>query len=300
MLGDELGGLIAQLPRGLIMMTCVAGGLWLALMVYFAVIRPARRRAREAAERAAMPPPPSFVPYTGDTLTAPAASAAAELPDLDLLMHGHAPTPRRLGDVDVELSDGSIISATEVLVVLRDSRDGSLLLQSAGVAHSATERTPSRAVLESVLAELRQKLPSAPAASAPPAEPSAAPRPASTAEVPRVVPPPPVAGGVMPGDLPKFSDMRDEIKSRGAFRPYKSEMPPIPELNIPAAIEAYLQYKKSYSPEFAKRSIHVHAAPGGGVRIEVEGRYYDAVGDVEDADVRAFLQATIEEWQSRQ
>jgi hypothetical protein len=94
--------------------------------------------------------------------------------------------------------------------------------------------------------------------------------------------------------------MKDEIKSRGAFRASKSEMPPIPELNIPAAIEAYLQYKKQFSPEYAQRSIHVLPAMGGGVRIEVDGTYYESVGDVADNDIRAFLQATIQEWQKRQ
>jgi hypothetical protein len=36
------------------------------------------------------------------------------------------------------------------------------------------------------------------------------------------------------------------------------------------------------------------------VRIQVDDKFYDAVGDVADAEVRAFLSATIQEWQDRQ
>jgi hypothetical protein len=74
----------------------------------------------------------------------------------------------------------------------------------------------------------------------------------------------------------------------------------IPELDIAGAIETYLQHKLAQTPEYAGRKIHVHSAPGGGVRIQVDESFYDAVGDVTDAGVREFLSATIQEWQDRQ
>jgi hypothetical protein len=326
MLGDELGGLISQLPVPLIAMVCIGGGLWLAALVFFAFIRPNRVKRRKAAEQA-VEAPPAFVPYTAPAV--PAASAA-ELPDLDLLMNAEpAPEPvratqtapsvqatgaRRLSSVDVKLADGNMIHAQETLIVLRDPRDGKLIVQMSDTGHKSLDGG-IRAGFMDLMRELGQMAtatspaPAAAPVSAPPLESPAAvefvpavPVQAAPVAPPMVsaAPPSPSGTGAMPGDLPKYSEMKDEIKSRGAFRASKSEMPPIPELNIPAAIEAYLQYKKQFSPEYAQRSIHVLPAMGGGVRIEVDGTYYESVGDVADNDIRAFLQATIQEWQKRQ
>ena len=52
-------------------------------------------------------------------------------------------------------------------------------------------------------------------------------------------------------------------------------------------------------PDYQGRSIHVHPSPDGGVTIEVDGQYFDAVGDVTDDKVRALLSQTIQEWQTR-
>ncbi len=322
MLGEELGGLLSQLPVPLIVMTCTAGLLWLGALVYFAVIRPNRVKRRKAAEQAAEVAP-AFVPYTAPAM--PAASAA-DLPDLDLLTSAE-PAPvraastapafaasaapaagaRRLSSVDVKLSDGNTVHAQEALIVLRDPRDGRLIVQMSDTGHKSLDGSLRPGFLE-LMRELGQM---ATAVSAAPAAVEAAPLESPAADVVPVqavpvappvmsaAPPTPGGTGVMPGDLPRYSEMKDEIKSRGAFRAAKSEMPPVPELNIPAAIEAYLQYKKQFSPEYAQRSIHVLPAPGG-VRIEVDGTYFDSVGDVADPDVRAFLQATIQEWQKRQ
>ena len=101
-----------------------------------------------------------------------------------------------------------------------------------------------------------------------------------------------------PGDLPKFK-MPDgpPVKPKRGQRPVAE---PIPEINIAASIEAFLQHKLSMTPQYATRSIHVRPASHGGVAIEVDGKFYESVGEVEDAAVRAFLSATIEEWQARQ
>ena len=92
--------------------------------------------------------------------------------------------------------------------------------------------------------------------------------------------------------------MPDTIEPpRRGRRRHASE--PIPEINIAAAIEAFLQYRLPTSP-LAGRSIHVLGAPGGGLNITVDGRAYEAVSEVDDGEVRAYLQAIIEEWQARQ
>lgn len=65
-------------------------------------------------------------------------------------------------------------------------------------------------------------------------------------------------------------------------------------------IEELLQYRLTLNPAMAQRSIHVHSTPEGGVRIEVDGRIYEGVGEVEDAEARAFIQGVIREWEARQ
>ena len=101
----------------------------------------------------------------------------------------------------------------------------------------------------------------------------------------------------MPGDLPSFKldDNPFERPKRGK----KLDLKPVPELNIAGAIEAYLQYKISHTPDYQSRSIHIYPSPDGGVSIEVDGLFYDSVGDIPDNDTREFIAGAIQEWQER-
>jgi len=114
-------------------------------------------------------------------------------------------------------------------------------------------------------------------------------------------PPPPTVDGTMPGDLPSFKLDDNPLKSekKGRFST-KTEAEPVPELDLAAAIETYLQYKLQHTPNYAGRNIHIHGTPSGAIRIQVDDNYYDFVDEVADTNVRAFLQATIAEWQDRQ
>ena len=87
------------------------------------------------------------------------------------------------------------------------------------------------------------------------------------------------------------------VKPKRGQRPVAE---PIPEINIAEAIESFLQHKLAQSPEYGERSIHVRPALHGGVTIEVDGAFYEAVGEVADEEVREYLTATIAEWQARQ
>jgi hypothetical protein len=135
-----------------------------------------------------------------------------------------------------------------------------------------------------------------------PASPPAPPPPPAPVPVQPPAPPrPAMAAPPAPGDLPRFSlPSEPEAAPRFGRRPKKPTNEPIPEINIAGAIEAYLQHRIAQTPEWRGRSLHVSPAPGGGVTIEVDGRFYERVSEVEDAAARAFLQATIDEWQSRQ
>lgn len=118
----------------------------------------------------------------------------------------------------------------------------------------------------------------------------------SSATPPRVT-----SAAPAPGDLPRFNlPTTSEPSPRFGRRPKKPSDEPIPEINIAGAIEAYLQHTMSQRPEWQGRSLHITPAPDGGVKIEVDGTFYERVDDVTDADARQFLAATIAEWQSRQ
>ena len=64
-------------------------------------------------------------------------------------------------------------------------------------------------------------------------------------------------------------------------------------------IEELLQQRLSANPELTHRSIHIHSTAGGGIEVEVDGRFYDSVGDVSDVEVQSFLQDVIREWEAR-
>jgi hypothetical protein len=100
-----------------------------------------------------------------------------------------------------------------------------------------------------------------------------------------------------PGVLPSFKldDMPLEKPQRGK----KYTPKPVPELDIARSIESFIQFKIANLGLFPGRSIHIHPAPDGGVSIEVDGKFYDAVGDVGDLPVREFLAASIQEWQDQ-
>lgn len=320
-MGSDLSDFIAQIPIGPIIMFCGSGILIVIAMV--GIIQ-GRARKERAARQAQVP---SFV---GD-------AEPVDLPELDMLAPVTAEKPRsdvlpisptrttRKGMYTVNLNDGSSAEAVEVLTVLRDVVDGGLIVQMGDRAYRSVAH--DEALKNSFLKVMRElsfivkttpmESPETEEAIQPEPEPEE-PTPlrdlvtppaeaktlAAEPDKPKVspVPPPPTTPeGAMPGDLPRFSlDERPAAPKRGGLlRRGKLELEPVPELNIAGAIEAYLQHKLKYTSDYSGRSIHVHPAPGGGVSIEVDGRFFDAVNDVDDPTVRTFLQETIQEWQQR-
>ena len=65
-------------------------------------------------------------------------------------------------------------------------------------------------------------------------------------------------------------------------------------------IEELLQYRLTLSPELKHRSIHIRPGIGGAILIEVDGEFFDGVGDIIDGAVSEFIQSTIREWEARQ
>jgi hypothetical protein len=223
----------------------------------------------------------------------------------------------RKGTFTITPKDGSSTEAVEVMAILRDVMDGTLLIQMGESTYQNINSNPEfKERFSKLMREVGQMVTKtsahAPVAATPepetsvaPSEPDAVPSTTETMQgnepsflLPKAAaaPPPPVTPGVkLPGDLPSFKLSDNPMKKikRG------EELPPVPEINIAGAIEAYLQHKISVTPQYAGRSIHIYPAPGGGVSIEVDGKYFEAVSDVIDVPVREFLSDTITEWQER-
>jgi hypothetical protein len=182
-----------------------------------------------------------------------------------------------------------------VLHVLRDPRDGRLMVEINGTAYRTFIGEPdAKETFVTTMRELSNVVVKADDNPPQPDETPAAPPPPRPRHS---APPPPVSTeGDMPGDLPSYR-MEDNLRPS---RTGRYESTPVPDLNIANAIEAYLQHKLKHTPEYAGLNLHVQSAPGGGVRIQVGDRYYEAVSDIEDDDIREFLSETIQEWQSRQ
>lgn len=70
-------------------------------------------------------------------------------------------------------------------------------------------------------------------------------------------------------------------------------------LSMAEQIDEVLQGLLARQPDLAGRSIHIRNAMDGGVRIEVDGRSFDGVGDITDAEARSVIQAAIQEWERR-
>lgn len=254
------------------------------------------------------------------------SAPVGDLPELDLLLgnapglsnepvpapRSEPPGPRPAPTPISAPVNGPLDSAAEVMTILRGD-DNRLLVRIDGQLYSATVPITDAGMRKSFsgtireLVKLATDMPTPP--KAPPAPPKPIPEPAASAPAmptaephkpaepkPAASTPPAARTGEVPGDLPMFRQMASEpLKFRGG-KPKQA----VPEIAVGSAIEAYLQYRLQHAPDFTERSIHVHNAVGGGVTIEVDGRFYDAVRDVEDEAVRDFLTTTIEEWQNRQ
>ncbi len=218
----------------------------------------------------------------------------------------------------------------EVMRVWRDVIDGSLVVQiggqrfrAIGELRAAGQERRFMAVLRE-LALLARESESAPPPPRPepaqvevpePAPQEPLPEPDLTAEQPSPVDPtpPPAAPppsrqtasppprlsytSTMPEPEPLgsfFDNVKKAIQTRGKTPGPVPEPPSIAE-----QIEAHLQYRLTTTQQFQGRSFHIHAAPQGGVRIEIDGLFYEAVSDIDDDAVREFILTVIREWEEQ-
>jgi hypothetical protein len=328
---DQFSDFFSQLPTQLFVMVCGAGLLLFVAFAWLVYFKPKRAKMKLGQAEAVGNDVSDIrdderydmqieLPPLNESVSS-SAYDIEELPDLDALIDpdslrkelppvDYTPQPDRQmaqppiaappeGVYRVKLNTGAVVEAESVVSILRDKRDGRLIVQMGDNAYrTLVESGDAKKDFVGVIKELSQVIneqdenpPSIDESAAEPEE-LAPPMP-----VIKTAPPPPITpDGKMPGDLPKFKIEDSVVPTRkGKYEPV-----PIPELDIPASIEAYLQYKLQHTPEYANRVIHVRSGVGGGVQIQVDNSYFDAVGDVSDPEIRAFLSATIEEWQERQ
>ena len=322
-----------QIPTGLIVMFCGSGILLVFSIIVMVNIRSRKAQAALAAASnarsvgATRPPMVSAIKTTSEY----------DMPDVDDLLTsepiGSVPAPARIanaGTYSVRTADGEMLEVVEVLSVLRDVAEGGLLIQ---IGDQVVRNPPALADSEfkrrfnSTVSELAKSLSTPATRPAPPppkptpvsvpvdpSEPTAAPIPVDEPPLDVLTDLPPVAPtdarrststtpivGAAPGDLPKFNLGDNPLPVNKPLRRVpKPTNAPIPEINVGGSVEAYLQHRLSITPEFAGRSIHIVNSPKGELLIEVDGKHYDSISDVEDIDAKLFLAETIEEWQSRQ
>jgi hypothetical protein len=283
---------LQQLPTGFIAMFCFAAVALAGSLILIVNLR--ARRAQTRAVQAA----PASMPLMAYT--------PPDMPDLDALLSSQpAPAPvrsSRSGTQTITMADGSSTEAIELLTVMRDITGGGLIVQINDKAYPITKDMRDHEFRQRMLTILRELAQNAGSGPSQPlqgvsASPPASAAPAETAP-PRVTEPPPIP--TSPAfDLPRYSleNQTTPMTRRDLKKAYEQ---PIPELDIAGRIEAFLQHKLSVTHTFPGRVIHVRSAPNGGIRIEVDGQAYEAVDDVSDEEVRAFLKAAIQEWQDRQ
>lgn len=345
---DELNQFLEQIPSALICYVVVFFIGLFGLMIYFGIVKPARRRRKlselNATQSAADMQAVESAHFNTST-SYPVASPRTP----------QAPQTGPTVEYRVRLSDGHMTQVKQLLAVARDLEDDRLLVYLDGTGYrSMTENPEVKEKFSRLMRELAETIAkpdtprpvqtaatddaysdagydnagmemadlpemsdddfdlpdvdllTSPTDDVPAAPPVTFSRPAEAAPAQPVSRPastslPPAPNSTIPGALPNYRTTHEDAPTKrpGLFRP-KVEFEPVPELNLAAAIEAYLQHKLHFSGDYADRRLHIHSAPGGGVRIQVDDRYYDAVSDIEDPAIRQFIAETIQEWQDQQ
>jgi hypothetical protein len=195
--------------------------------------------------------------------------------------------------------------AIEVMRVWRDLNDGSIIVQMGEQRYRAMAEIQNPDLARRFVAVVRelwnmvnsggakatgtiQPLPPA-GAVPPPADNSMVGMKARAAGLLNGAPPaePPAKGN-------RLSQGIRAVVGGGSSTPASSE-----PAGIAGAVEEFLQFKLSTTPQFASRSIHIRPSHDHGIKIEVDGRYFDSIGEVFDADVREYLLSIMKEWEAR-
>ncbi len=199
--------------------------------------------------------------------------------------------------------------AIEVMRVLRDLADGSLVVEMDGQRYHSLNHIADPQVQRRFLGNAQALAQFARLSTvgdnafdlppgeeiAPRAAPEAAPPPTAAAPPPPPPPPPPPA-------VSSTREAESMPRRRGLFGlgGSKEEEEIEEPKSMAEEIEELLQYRLTLDPNLARRSIHIRPAHHGNISIEVDGQSFEGIGDIRDETVRDFIQAVIQEWEARQ
>jgi hypothetical protein len=211
--------------------------------------------------------------------------------------------------------------AHEVLRVLRDHLTGRLIVEIGGGRYRQASEIQDSTTREGLVAALHDLnafaagapapiLPPTPTASAPPARietppvppaaEGAAPVSASPPSPPPPAPPPaPAPSSGQPGYAPLATPSMNPFKQMQVLRERSKQPPPPPPKPITEQIDEILQARLTGTAH-AQRGLHVRTGARGNAVFELDGRSYEAVDEVPDAEAQALIRAAIAEWEKRQ
>jgi hypothetical protein len=294
---DFIGQILSQAPL-ILLAPFVLGALYIgAMVIIFRRAAARRRRLREARIASGEVVMPAPKPKVAPALTV--APTRAPEPPLDLLLKPPAralvpaspaeappippPPPEIIIREPAMPEANQPEDSVEVLRVYRDIGDGSLIVVMGGKTYRTADEVSGSEAARRLTAVVRELAALVGEASTP---------------RPRIQPLSSAAlSATPPGGIPGIPKRQEHDAEANRARRKREEAEPA---GIADAVEEFLQFKLLTAPHLSARSVHIRPAPDGGVRIEVDGHYYDAIGDVVDADVREFLFGVMREWEARQ
>ncbi len=255
---------MSQMPVELTRLFFIFLILLIMTIVGYVLIK--RRETNQANQRIAggggLPPnqPPSAAFTTPTT----------DIPDIDTLLamtdpvKTASPTPatntRQAGLVNIRLASGEVVEGAEMLILLRERQTNRLVVQIGDEAYTGTE--------DRINPEFRR----------------------------RFVTLMKELSGVAP-QLGRGAKAAAAPQQAPATSPAVTNTEPVASGSVAEQIEHHLQAHLRQTGAFAGRSIHVKDATDGGVRIEVDGAYFDSVGAITDPDIKRAIKKAVATWQ---
>lgn len=247
-------------------------------------------------------------PSVKKTKPAEAKRPAAQ-PTTSRIPAQRTPRPPTTGTVRAPVQDPAPPGAVEAMRIYRQA-DDSLIIQIEDQQYRTLGDIRQAGIEKPFLAILRElaRIAKETGGQVTHTEVTAPPESESIAAAPPPPPSPPITPVPSMEELTATFGAANDSQPMGTFFGNMRRMipgsPSEADMNQPPGIadqiEAVLQLKLLSSEEYRGQRIHVRAAPGGGVQIEVGDNLYEAVGDIEDDGIRAFIQSAIQDWDRQQ
>jgi len=200
-------------------------------------------------------------------------------------------------------------NAHEVLRVLRDNLTGRLVVEIAGRRYERIQDIRDANIGRGFVTTLRdlQKFLSgtqSPASSLPPIP---LPAPQRPPEPPPTTSGQPLAASLQPptpshptlSELPPIQKpSMNPFKQAKVLRDLEKQQGPPPK-SIPEQIDEILQEKLARTPHRG-RGCRVYLGPKGSVIFDLDGKSYEGVDQVPDAEVQTIIRAAVAEWEKKQ